>query len=314
MFFLKKKPKAIFLMGPTASGKTSIAIKLHQILPVEIISVDSVLIYRGMNIGTSKPSPKVLNKIPHRLIDICDPAETYSVANFYQDAISEMNSISQMGKIPLLVGGSMLYYKTLLEGLSPLLPRAHHRIRYILNQQAKLKGWQYLHEKLCEIDPVSGKRIHYNDQQRILRAIEVFLISGKTLTSLLKIPGQPLPYDIYQFIIIPVSRRQLYDRIKKRFLQMIASGFENEVQKLFLRNDLHINLPSMRSVGYRQMWFYLEGKINYEEMITKGIYATYHLAKKQLTWMRHWKNFFCIDSSQPILACDKILKIFNYNS
>ncbi|WWP00380.1 MAG: tRNA (adenosine(37)-N6)-dimethylallyltransferase MiaA [Candidatus Dasytiphilus stammeri] len=310
MTSLKNYPKAIFLMGPTASGKTALAITLHHLLPVELISVDSALIYRGMNIGTSKPSILELEQTPHRLLDIRDPAESYSAAEFCQDAWQEMKQITNKGHLPLLVGGSMLYYKTLIKGLSPL-PMANQCIRNYLNQEAAKIGWNKLHEKLCLIDPLAGNRIHPNDQQRILRALEVFFISGKTLTALTKIPGKSLPYKIYQFVIVPGSRQQLHERIEQRFVNMITAGFENEVKKLFTRGDLHPNLPSIRCVGYRQMWSYLDHKISYKEMINQVIFATRHLAKHQLTWLRNWKDTIWIDSTQPKLACDKILKIIS---
>ncbi|WWP01355.1 MAG: tRNA (adenosine(37)-N6)-dimethylallyltransferase MiaA [Candidatus Dasytiphilus stammeri] len=307
---LKTYPNAIFLMGPTASGKTALAITLHHLLPVELISVDSALIYREMNIGTSKPSILELKHTPHRLLDIRDPTESYSAAEFCQDAWQEMKQITNQGHLPLLVGGSMLYYKALIEGLSPL-PIANKCIRNYLNQQAAEIGWDRLHQKLCRIDPLAGNRIHPNDQQRILRALEVFFISGKTLTALTKIPGKPLPYKRYQFVIVPGSRQQLYQRIEQRFLNMITAGFENEVRRLFTRGDLHPDMPSIRCVGYRQMWSYLDNKISYKEMINQVIFATRRLAKNQLTWLRHWKNTIWIDSTQPRLACKKILKIIS---
>ncbi|WWO99187.1 MAG: tRNA (adenosine(37)-N6)-dimethylallyltransferase MiaA [Candidatus Dasytiphilus stammeri] len=307
---VKNYPNAILLMGPTASGKTALAMRLHHLLPVELISVDSALIYRGMDIGTSKPSALELKHTPHRLLDIRDPAESYSAAEFCQDAWQEMKQITDQGHLPLLVGGSMLYYKALIEGLSPL-PIANKCIRNYINQQAAEIGWDKLHQKLCIIDPLAGNRIHPNDQQRILRALEVFLISGKTLTALTKIPGKPLPYNICQLVIVPDSRKELYQRIEQRFLNMITAGFENEVSKLFTRGDLHPNMPSIRCVGYRQMWSYLDNKISYKEMIDQGILATRHLAKNQLTWLRNWKKAIWIDSTQPRLACDKILKIIN---
>lgn len=285
----KPKPKAIFLMGPTASGKTDLAIQLRQQLPVEIISVDSALIYRGMDIGTAKPSPQELALAPHRLIDIKDPAESYSVSEFCQDALQEMAQICQQGKIPLLVGGTMLYYKGLLEGLSPL-PSADAQVRQDIEQRAAQQGWQALHQELSKIDPLSAQRINPNDSQRINRALEVFYLTGKSLTELTSQKGNPLPYDIYQFAIVPQDRNLLHQRIEQRFHNMLAQGFQQEVERLYQRKDLHPNLPSIRCVGYRQMWEYLRGDYDYDEMVFKGICATRQLAKRQITWLRGWKS------------------------
>ncbi|MFD0965593.1 tRNA (adenosine(37)-N6)-dimethylallyltransferase MiaA [Seminibacterium arietis] len=281
-------PIAIFLMGPTASGKTDLAIKLCQTLPLEIISVDSALIYKGMDIGTAKPSAEELALAPHRLIDIKDPAETYSAAEFRHDALQEMTKITAQGKIPLLVGGTMLYYKALLEGLSPL-PSADENIRREIEQEAKKYGWHALHQKLAEIDPISAQRINPNDSQRINRALEVFYISGQSLTSLMNQKGNKLPYKILQFAIAPQERAILHQRIEQRFNKMLALGFQQEVETLFQRSDLHLNLPSIRCVGYRQMWEFLQGDYDYNEMVFRGICATRQLAKRQITWLRGWK-------------------------
>ncbi|CUU25332.1 delta(2)-isopentenylpyrophosphate tRNA-adenosine transferase [Duffyella gerundensis] len=302
------QPKAIFLMGPTASGKTALAIALRKVLPVELISVDSALIYRGMDIGTAKPNAAELAQAPHRLLDIRDPAETYSAAEFRRDALAEMTEISRAGKIPLLVGGTMLYYKALLEGLSPL-PSADPEVRQRIEQMANDQGWEALHRQLCEIDPVAGRRIHPNDPQRLSRALEVFLISGKTLTELTKISGEALPWHVHQFAIAPASRELLHQRIALRFEQMMASGFEAEARALFARGDLHTDLPSIRCVGYRQMWSYLQGEIDYDEMVYRGICATRQLAKRQITWLRGWQNVHWLDSDRPDLARDAVLQV-----
>lgn len=283
-----KKPLAIFLMGPTASGKTALAIRLCQQLPVEIISVDSALIYRGMDIGTAKPNSEELTLAPHRLINIKDPSESYSAADFRRDALVEMEKITQAGKIPLLVGGTMLYYKSLLEGLSPL-PSADEKIRQEIEERAEREGWQALHQELQKIDPVSAERINPNDSQRINRALEVFYVSGKTLTALSQQKGEPLPYELLQFAIAPEDRAVLHQRIEQRFQQMMTLGFKQEVEKLFSRGDLHENLPSIRCVGYRQMWAHLRGDYGEEEAVFRGICATRQLAKRQLTWLRGWK-------------------------
>ena len=301
------KPLAIFLMGPTASGKTDLAIQLRQQLPVEVISVDSALIYRGMDIGTAKPSKAELALAPHRLIDICDPAESYSAANFRTDALREMQEISAQGKIPLLVGGTMLYYKALLDGLSPL-PSADEKVRSEIEAKAALIGWGGLHQELSKIDPISAQRINPNDSQRINRALEVFYLTGKTLTELTAQKGEALPYDILQFAIAPEQREVLHRRIEQRFHKMIELGFQQEVEKLYRRPDLNENLPSIRCVGYRQMWEYLRGDYDHDEMVFRGICATRQLAKRQITWLRGWTSpIQWLDSLQPAQALEKVL-------
>ena len=301
------KPLAIFLMGPTASGKTDLAIQLRQQLPVEVISVDSALIYRGMDIGTAKPSKAELALAPHRLIDICDPAESYSAANFRADALREMQEISAQGKIPLLVGGTRLYYKALLEGLSPL-PSADEKVRSEIDAKAALIGWSGLHQELSKIDPISAQRINPNDSQRINRALEVFYLTGKTLTELTAQKGEALPYDILQFAIAPEQREVLHLRIEQRFHKMIELGFQQEVEKLYRRPDLNENLPSIRCVGYRQMWEYLRGDYDHDEMVFRGICATRQLAKRQITWLRGWTSpIQWLDSLQPAQALEKVL-------
>ena len=302
------KPTAIFLMGPTASGKTDLAIQLRNQLPVEVISVDSALIYKGMDIGTAKPSKEELELAPHRLIDILDPSGSYSAMNFRADALREMADITAQGKIPLLVGGTMLYYKALIEGLSPL-PSADENIRAELEQKAAQQGWAALHTELTKIDPISAARINPSDSQRINRALEVFYITGKSLTELTEEKGEALPYDFVQFAIAPQDRYILHDRIEQRFHKMIELGFQAEVEKLYARGDLNINLPSIRCVGYRQMWEYLQGDYDHEEMIFRGICATRQLAKRQLTWLRGWKTpIQWLDSLQPQQAKETVLR------
>lgn len=307
----EQKSLAIFLMGPTASGKTDLAIQLRQHLPVEVISVDSALIYRGMDIGTAKPSKAELALAPHRLIDICDPAESYSAANFRTDALREMQDITSLGKIPLLVGGTMLYYKALLEGLSPL-PSADEKVRSEIEAKAERIGWAALHQELNKIDPISAQRINPNDSQRINRALEVFYLSGKTLTELTEQKGDALPYEILQFAIAPEQRDLLHQRIEQRFHKMIELGFQQEVEKLYRRADLHENLPSIRCVGYRQMWEYLRGDYSHDEMVFRGICATCQLAKRQITWLRGWKSSIqWLDSLQPAQALEKVLSLLS---
>ena len=283
------KAKIISLMGPTASGKTAFAMELYDKYPIDIISVDSALIYRGMDIGSAKPTKQEQQKYPHKLIDICDPAESYSAANFRHDAIEEIEKSLSNGRTPLLVGGTMLYFKALIDGLSPL-PAADSDIRQQIEEKANKLGWQAIHEELKKVDPVSAQRIHPNDPQRLNRALEVYLISGKSLTELTQESGEALPYDIMQLAIMPEDRAELHQRIEQRFLQMLDQGFEDEVKTLMLRSDLHTNLPSIRCVGYRQMWEYLNGDISYDEMVFKGICATRQLAKRQITWLRGWKQ------------------------
>lgn len=293
------KPTAIFLMGPTASGKTDLAIRLRQTLPIEVISVDSALIYKGMDIGTAKPSQAELAAAPHRLIDILDPSESYSVMNFREDALREMADITAQGKIPLLVGGTMLYYKALLDGLSPL-PSADPAVRAEIEARAAQQGWPALHAELLALDPTAGKRINPNDSQRINRALEVFYLSGKTMTELTAQQGEAIPYQIVQFAIAPQDRAVLHQRIEQRFHKMIELGFEQEVRTLFERGDLHPELPSIRCVGYRQMWEYLAGETSLDEAIFKGICATRQLAKRQITWLRGWNSELeWLDSLDP---------------
>ncbi|MDR2989381.1 MAG: tRNA (adenosine(37)-N6)-dimethylallyltransferase MiaA [Providencia alcalifaciens] len=306
----QQKPNAIFLMGPTASGKTALAIELRKHLPVEIISVDSALIYRGMDIGTAKPTQEELSQAPHHLIDILDPSQPYSAADFRRDALNVMDEISSQGKIPLLVGGTMLYFKALLEGLSPL-PSASPEVREAIEKIAQEQGWAEVHRRLAEVDPVSAARIHPNDPQRLSRALEVYLISGQTLTEMTQTAGTELPYNVFQFAIEPQDRKILHERIERRFRLMLEAGFEDEVKALYQRDDLHVDLPSIRCVGYRQMWSYLDGEIDYDEMVYRGICATRQLAKRQITWLRSWDNVHRLDSEQPQQALDTVIQVIS---
>ena len=292
---LSSLPPALFLMGPTASGKTGLAIELCENLPCEIISVDSALIYRGMDIGTAKPNAAELQRAPHRLIDILDPAERYSVAEFRKDALLAMQDITTRGKIPLLVGGTMMYYKALIDGLSPL-PESDQNVRKTIEAKAEKLGWEELHQQLAQIDPTSAKRIHPNDPQRLIRALEVYHLTNRSMTDLMATKSAPIPYNTKQFCIAPDDRKVLHQRIAQRFQQMVDTGFQGEVEKLRTRDDLHLNLPSIRCVGYRQMWQYLDGDYDFNEMIEKSVAATRQLAKRQLTWLRGWENIHPLDT------------------
>ena len=281
-------------MGPTASGKTDLAVECVQQFPCDIISVDSALVYKHMDIGTAKPDESVLRAAPHRLINIIEPTEAYSAASFRKDALREMADITSSGRIPVLAGGTMLYYKALQEGLSPL-PSADAGIRQELEQQAKEKGWEFMHQYLATVDPESAQRIHMNDPQRIQRALEVYKMTGQSMTELWQNQQQePLPYDVIKIALIPDDREQLRQRIAERFYLMLEQGLVNEVKSLMARGDLNLDMPSMRCVGYRQVWEHLEGRMDYDEMIEKGINATRQLAKRQLTWLRKEQmcNFF----------------------
>lgn len=284
---MTETPFVICLYGPTAAGKTALALELAQQLPCEIVSVDSALIYRGMDIGTAKPSVAEQRQVPHHLIDIKDPAESYSAAEFQRDASIAIGGIIARGNVPLLVGGTMLYFKALLEGMSAL-PESDREVRQQLTRELNTHGLASLHRQLNDVDPVSAARIHSNDPQRTLRALEVYRISGKTLTELTNTRSGQLNYPVYQFGIAPAERKTLHHRIAERFDQMLAQPFEQEVRALYERGDLHPDLPSIRCVGYRQMWSYLEGDYDYDTMRERGIIATRQLAKRQLTWLRGW--------------------------
>lgn len=286
-------PKIICLMGPTAAGKTELAIELVQRMPSEIISVDSAMIYRGMDIGTGKPSSRELIKAPHHLINIKDPSEPYSAAEFVKDALSLISDIHNRGKIPILVGGTMLYFHALEHGLSPL-PSSNPNIREKISEDALKFGWEAMHQRLATIDPTAAKRIHKNDPQRISRALEVYEISGQSMSSYFEekeTNNLPLKnIQSHKFALIPQNRSLLHQRIEKRFNKMLDEGLLIEVEKLQKRGDLHLNLPSMRAVGYRQILSYLNQEISFEEMVTKTIAATRQLAKRQLTWLRNSSN------------------------
>lgn len=297
----------ICLSGPTAAGKTALAMTLADQLPVELVSVDSALVYRGMDIGTAKPTVDELARYPHHLIDIRDPADAYSAADFRTDALALITAIRERGRIPLLVGGTMLYFRALLAGLSSL-PPADQTVRAQLQAEADAKGWEYLHGELQAIDPVSGARIHPNDPQRVMRALEVYRLSGKSLTEHTQNQNSGLPLPTWQIAVAPTDRKILHERIQLRYHSMLEQGFEAEVQKLMDRGDLHPDLPSIRAVGYRQMWQYLSGELSYDEMVERGVIATRQLAKRQITWLRSWPGLHWLDplasnSSEEIFKC-----------
>jgi tRNA dimethylallyltransferase len=302
-------PFAIFLMGPTAIGKTDLAMALCDALPCEIISVDSALVYRGMDIGTAKPQASELKRYPHRLIDFLDPAQSYSAATFRDDALREMADIVAAGRIPLLVGGTMMYFRVLLEGIGEL-PVADAVVRAGIDAIAREHGWGHVHALLAEVDPVSAARIHPNDPQRLQRALEVHRVTGISMSEWREreetAQSQDLTrhYRVIQLALLPRNRAWLHQRIAQRFTRMFELGFEEEVRGLRARGDLHLELPSMRSVGYRQVWQYLDGDYGegdraYNDMISKGIAATRQLAKRQLTWLRGWPQLHEIFADEP---------------
>ncbi|UCC56746.1 MAG: tRNA (adenosine(37)-N6)-dimethylallyltransferase MiaA [Gammaproteobacteria bacterium] len=283
-------PPAVFLMGPTASGKTGVAAALLKRFPFEIISVDSALVYRGMDIGTAKPDAGLLQAAPHRLIDIRDPADTYSAAEFREDALREMAGIVANGNIPLLVGGTMLYFRALEQGLSAM-PPADPEIRAALEQEMQEEGLESLYRRLQQVDPRAAARIHANDPQRIQRALEVYEMTGQPLSNF-HAQGRelPLPYRLVKVILAPGDRVRMQQRIERRFREMLEAGLVDEVRELVERGDLDGDVPALRAVGYRQVRAFLAGGLSYDEMVNQAIVATRQYAKRQLTWLRREEN------------------------
>ena len=290
-----RHPPAIFLMGPTASGKTALAVSLVERFPLEIISVDSALVYRGMDIGTAKPDAATLSRAPHHLLDIRDPTDAYSAAAFCDDARRLMADIVARGRVPLLVGGTMLYFRALLRGLDDL-PRADAALRKKLEAEAAARGWPALHADLAKVDPVTAARLAPNDSQRIGRALEIFQLAGTPMSALLDRAQSELPYRVLQLALIPSDRAVLHQRIAARFDTMLAEGLLDEVETLRRDYALKPDLPAMRAVGYRQAWAYLDGDIDMKALREQGIAATRQLAKRQLTWLRSWADVVVLDS------------------
>lgn len=302
-----QEQKVIAIMGPTASGKTAAALAIAREVPAEIISVDSALVYRDMNIGTAKPNAEELAAAPHHLIDIIDPSEAYSVAQFLNDSARLVKEIRARGKLPILVGGTMMYYKALMNGIDDL-PPADAGIRAQLDTDMALIGAPGLHARLTEVDPVTAARLQPNDSQRIQRALEIYMLTGKAMSSLIaQQPRAAMPFEMTSLSLEPSDRSVLHERIAKRFDIMLEQGFLDEVRRLKQRPDLHPELPSIRCVGYRQAWDYLEGSINYEEMRERGIIATRQLAKRQLTWLRSIPERIVIDCNSSN-ATEQILQ------
>jgi len=299
--------RAILLMGPTAAGKTALALELARALPAEIISVDSALVYRGMDIGTAKPSVAVRERVPHHLIDILDPAESYSAGRFRRDALAAMDEVRARGRTPILAGGTMLYFRALQRGLASL-PEADAAVRAAIDTAAAERGWPALHAELAAVDPVVAARINPNDSQRIQRALEVFRLTGRPLSELQADAARaPAGWAFIKLGLAPASRPELHAAIGRRFEAMMAAGFLAEVERLHARGDLHAALPSLRAVGYRQLWAYLEGACTLDEALRDAVTATRRLAKRQMTWLRaesgvRWLAGGGADDCEEILA------------
>ncbi|MGD8643399.1 MAG: tRNA (adenosine(37)-N6)-dimethylallyltransferase MiaA, partial [Chromatiales bacterium] len=305
------QPPAILLMGPTASGKTELAVEIVRRFPCEIISVDSAMVYRGMDVGTAKPGPDVLELAPHRLIDILDPAESYSAARFREDARREMAEIRRAGRVPLLVGGTMLYFRALEFGLAEL-PSADPDLRARIDERARREGWAVLHAELARVDPEAAARIHPNDPQRLQRALEVYELTGRPLSDWLhEEPSDQLGFRVERLALLPTDRARLAACIEARFITMLDRGFIDEVRGLRERGDLDPAMPSMRAVGYRQAWEHLDGRYGRDEMIERAIIATRQLAKRQLTWLRRYPGIHALDMENgPLEGALKLLDRF----
>lgn len=281
------KNKAVVILGPTASGKSALSLQIAKRVKVEIISLDSALIYKNMDIGTAKPTKDELSSVPHHLIDICDPKDSYSAASFRKDCIRLVGEISSRGAVPVICGGTMMYYKALVDGLSPL-PQTDPAVREKIAREAELLGWPAMHEKLKDTDPVSYQKLNPNDRQRVSRALEIFTMTGRAMSSFFAQKQDKCPFDRLEYILLPETddRTELRKLIRARFLKMVDDGLIDEVSALKKRGDLNLSMPSMRCVGYRQVWEYLEGSYDFDTMIEKCVIATAQLAKHQMTWLR----------------------------
>lgn len=302
------KVSVFCLMGPTASGKTDLAIEFCQRFPFEIISVDSAMVYQGMDIGSAKPDRETLKKAPHHLIDLISPNKAYSAANFCQDAKRVIEQVIAKGNIPLLVGGTMMYFRALQQGLSDM-PAADEAVRQAINDQAKELGWEALYRQLAQVDAVAANQIHSNDSQRIQRALEVYRLTGTPISIWWQKQKQKQQYHFVNMALFPQKREFLHACIARRLHHMIADGFLEEVKGLVAKWSLNADMPSMRSVGYRQAWLYLNGELDYQQFVDKSIVATRQLAKRQLTWLRTWPNTHYLEPSQinlPIQIHDLI--------
>lgn len=298
-----QRPPAICLLGPTAAGKTDLAVQIVQRFPCDIISVDSAQIYREMDIGTGKPDAATLARAPHRLIDFLDPAQAYSASRFREDALREMQQIHAAGRIPLLVGGTMLYFRALRDGLADM-PASDEGVRQRILMTAEKEGWAAVHAQLAQVDPESAARIHPNDPQRLQRALEIYLVSGETMSAfhrreMRQQARDSLPFTLHFFALQPDDRAVLHDRIARRFRGMLEQGLVAEVERLYARGDLNLGMPSMRAVGYRQVWRHIAGELSFDAMVEQGIIATRQLAKRQITWMRSWDNLHSFNSEDP---------------
>jgi len=296
----------VFLMGPTASGKTDLAMQLYDNMPCEIVSVDSAMIYQGMDIGTAKPDAATLARYPHKLIDICDPLDAYSAAEFRCDALAQIEEIRSAGKIPLLTGGTMLYFHALKNGLATL-PKADADVRERILKEAELNGWESIHSRLAEVDPESAARLNKNDSQRLQRALEVYEITGRPMSELwAEQKAQQPDFSIIPMAVMPKDRSELHERIEKRFDIMLDQGFIDEVRGLWDRGDLTLQMPAVRCVGYRQVWEYFAGTWDFETMKFKSVVATRQLAKRQVTWLRSWENLTWMDSHDSKLLSNAL--------
>lgn len=306
-------PPAVLIMGPTGAGKTDLALRLADQWPIEIISVDSAMVYRGMNIGTGKPAPDILERYPHRLVDILDPAEAYSAGQFVRDATAAIAEARAARKLPVLVGGTMLYFRALRHGLAQM-PRADVPTRFQIDEEAARIGWPAMHVKLAEVDPRAAARIQPNDAQRIQRALEVYRLTGKPLSEWHAIAHQPVnDLRFFAYAWVPSDRERLYAAIEKRFGRMMQDGFLEEVERLYKRGDLHADLPAIRSVGYRQLWEHLQGNEPLASAMQRAIFATRHLARRQLAWLRSERDVHWIDAlesdaeAQMVQAIESVL-------